>query len=76
MAMRLSEFAYRSVPGVITVLGVTALYIASKTYYLVHAPLYTNLVVISGLVLLLDGILMAWLRKTHAARQQYEPLHD
>ncbi|UCC57311.1 MAG: hypothetical protein JSU75_06220 [Gammaproteobacteria bacterium] len=74
--MRLPEFAYRSVPGIIIVLGVTALYIASETYYLVHAPLYTNLVVISGLLLVLDGILMTWLRKTNAAHQRNNLLRD
>jgi hypothetical protein len=74
--MRLTEFTYHSLPGVIIFLGVAALYIASETYYLVHAPLYTNMVVISGLALVIDGILMAWVRRPKAVRQQNDLLHN
>lgn len=63
--MRLPEFVYRSVPGIIIILGVAALYFASETYYLIGTPLYTNLVVIAGMVLVIDGILMVRVRKSN-----------
>jgi hypothetical protein len=66
--MRLPELVYRSVPGIIIFLGVTALYFASETYYLIRTPLYTNLVVITGLVLVINGILIVRVRKSNAAR--------
>jgi hypothetical protein len=66
MVMRLPEIAYRSVPGIIIILGVAALYLASETYNLIHASLYINMVIIAGLVLVVDGILMVSIRMSDA----------
>lgn len=65
--MRLSEFVYRSVPGIIIILGITALCFAGVIYNLTHTALYINLVIISGLVLVADGIMMVIVRRLDEA---------
>lgn len=65
--MRSTELAYRSVPGIIIILGITALCFSSATYNLIQSPLYINLVFFSGLVLVADGILMVIVRRMDEA---------
>lgn len=56
--MRLSEVVCRTVPGILILLGVTGLYFVSEIDNLIRIPLYTNLIVIAGVMLVADGITM------------------
>jgi hypothetical protein len=68
MVMRLSELAYRTVPGILIFLGGIGLYFVNEIDNLIHIPLYTNLIVIAGVMMVADGITMlmvGWSNTAH-----------